>query len=47
MKDTLRVTQALLPNLRAGRAKLVAQMTSRMGSIEDNTSGGAYAYRTS
>ncbi len=41
----LRFTQALLPNLTQG-AK-VAMMTSRMGSIEDNTSGGSYGYRMS
>ncbi|EDX85241.1 oxidoreductase, short chain dehydrogenase/reductase family [Synechococcus sp. PCC 7335] len=45
------LTQALLPNLTAsvdskGGAK-VAIMTSRMGSIEDNTSGGTYGYRMS
>lgn len=43
----LRVTRALLPNLRAGGRKLVAHVTSKMGSIEDNTSGGAYPYRMS
>ena len=43
----MRVTQALLPNLRAGDLKKVAHLTSRMGSIEDNTSGGSYAYRSS
>ncbi len=43
----LRVTRALLPNLRLGRGRKVAQMTSKMGSIADNTSGGAYAYRMS
>ncbi len=43
----LRVTAALLPNLRAGERRLVANVTSRMGSIADNTSGGSYAYRTS
>jgi NAD(P)-dependent dehydrogenase (short-subunit alcohol dehydrogenase family) len=42
-----RVTQALLPNLRAGELKKVAHLTSRMGSIEDNSSGGSYAYRAS
>ncbi|MBE9061433.1 SDR family oxidoreductase [cf. Phormidesmis sp. LEGE 11477] len=47
----LALTQALLPNLTAsadsnGMAK-VAIMTSRMGSIEDNTSGGTYGYRMS
>ncbi|MEM9153843.1 MAG: SDR family oxidoreductase [Cyanobacteria bacterium P01_F01_bin.33] len=41
----LRVTQALLPNLKPG-SKLVL-MTSRMGSIEDNTSGSSYGYRMS
>ena len=35
---TLRLTQALLPNLSEG-SKLIL-MTSRMGSIGDNTSGG-------
>lgn len=43
----LRIARALLPNLSAGSERLVLQMTSRMGSIEDNTSGGAYAYRAS
>jgi NAD(P)-dependent dehydrogenase (short-subunit alcohol dehydrogenase family) len=41
----LRVTQALLPNLRAGSK--IALITSRMGSIDDNTSGGSYGYRMS
>ena len=41
----LRVTQALLPNL--GTGAKVAIMTSRMGSIEDNTSGNSYGYRMS
>ena len=41
----LRVTKALLPNLKEG-SKII-MMTSRMGSIEDNTSGGRYGYRMS
>lgn len=41
----LRLTAALLPYLSDG-AK-VAIMTSRMGSIADNTSGGSYGYRMS
>ncbi|HEY9600717.1 MAG TPA: SDR family oxidoreductase, partial [Allocoleopsis sp.] len=41
----LRVTHALLPNLKAG-SKIVL-MTSRMGSIADNTSGDYYGYRMS
>jgi NAD(P)-dependent dehydrogenase (short-subunit alcohol dehydrogenase family) len=43
----LRVTAALLPLLRRGREKRVAALTSRMGSIDDNRSGGSYAYRMS
>jgi NAD(P)-dependent dehydrogenase (short-subunit alcohol dehydrogenase family) len=43
----LRVTQALLPNLRAGEGKKVVNITSRMGSIEQTSGGGAYSYRTS
>jgi NAD(P)-dependent dehydrogenase (short-subunit alcohol dehydrogenase family) len=41
----LRVTAALLPNLKKGSK--VAIITSRMGSIEDNTSGSRYGYRMS
>jgi NAD(P)-dependent dehydrogenase (short-subunit alcohol dehydrogenase family) len=41
----LRLTEALLENLTKG-SKLVI-ITSRMGSIADNTSGGRYGYRMS
>lgn len=41
----LRVTAALLPNLHEGSK--VGIVTSRMGSIADNTSGGSYGYRMS
>ncbi len=41
----LRVTHALLGNLTSG-SKII-MMTSRMGSIDDNTSGGSYGYRMS
>jgi len=41
----LAFTQTLLTNLRAGSK--VAFITSRMGSITDNTSGGRYGYRMS
>ena len=41
----LRVTQVLLPRLKAGGK--VVMMTSRMGSIADNTSGSSYGYRMS
>lgn len=41
----LRVTTALLGNLSSGSK--VAIVTSRMGSIADNDSGGSYGYRMS
>ncbi len=41
----LRVTEALLDNLEEGSK--VANITSRMGSIADNDSGGRYGYRAS
>lgn len=41
----LLITHALLPNLRSGSK--VALITSRMGSVTDNTSGGRYGYRMS
>lgn len=41
----LRVTHKLAPCLR--RSSKVALITSRMGSIADNTSGGSYGYRMS
>lgn len=41
----LRVTEALLKNLKPG--SWVAMVTSLMGSIGDNSSGGSYGYRMS
>lgn len=41
----LRVTEALLPLL--GQGAKVANITSRMGSMADNDSGGRYGYRAS
>jgi len=43
----LHVVAAFLPLLRKGKNKVLAQITSKMGSIADNTSGGSYAYRVS
>lgn len=42
---SLRVSHSLIPSLRSG-AK-IALVTSRMGSIADNGSGGRYGYRMS
>jgi NAD(P)-dependent dehydrogenase (short-subunit alcohol dehydrogenase family) len=44
----IRVTRAFLDLLRAGdRPRRIVNMTSLMGSIDDNRSGDAYAYRMS
>ena len=43
----VRVTAALLPHLRRAPTRKVAHLSSGMGSITDNTSGGAYGYRMS
>ena len=41
----IRVTQSLIPALKDGSK--IAMITSRMGSIDDNDSGGSYGYRMS
>lgn len=41
----LRICEALLPNLQRGSK--IANITSRMGSMGDNDSGGRYGYRAS
>lgn len=43
----VKLTEALLPQLRLGKRRLVVSLSSLMGSIADNTSGGSIAYRTS
>jgi NAD(P)-dependent dehydrogenase (short-subunit alcohol dehydrogenase family) len=43
----LRLAQALLPNLRAGNRRLIASLSSQMGSIGGNDQGGYYGYRAS
>ena len=42
-----RLTRALLPNLRAGQGRLVVAISSGLGSIAENTTGGWVAYRAS
>lgn len=41
------ITKALLPTLKKSVQAKVVHITSRMGSISDNTGGGYYAYRAS
>ena len=40
------LTDALQPSLQNGQLKTVATLSSKMGSIDDNTSGGSYMYRS-
>jgi NAD(P)-dependent dehydrogenase (short-subunit alcohol dehydrogenase family) len=41
------LTESLKPLLKKAQHPLSLQITSQMGSINDNTSGGAYSYRAS
>lgn len=43
----MRVTKALLPNLKAAGDPTVVSISSGLGSIENNTGGGWYGYRES
>jgi len=43
----LHVAEQFIGNLESGARKLIVNITSRMGSIADNNSGGSYIYRTS
>jgi NAD(P)-dependent dehydrogenase (short-subunit alcohol dehydrogenase family) len=43
----IRVTRAFLPHLQGTKTRRIVHITSGMGSIADNTSGGAYGYRMS
>ena len=41
------LTQLLVDNFKGGQGRKLVFVTSKMGSIEDNTSGGSYIYRSS
>lgn len=43
----MKIAEVLLENLQVGEKKCLINITSRMGSIADNTSGGSYYYRSS
>lgn len=43
----LLLTQALLPNVLKSAQPRLGYVSSRVGSIADNSSGGSYAYRSS
>lgn len=43
----LRVAQCFAPHVAASKTKCIATLSSKMGSMADNTSGGSYIYRSS
>jgi NAD(P)-dependent dehydrogenase (short-subunit alcohol dehydrogenase family) len=43
----LRVSEAFIESVARSERKLIVTLTSGMGSIADNTSGGSFAYRSS
>lgn len=43
----LKLVEALYPNLQKGQLKKIACLSSKVGSMTDNTSGGGYIYRSS
>lgn len=43
----LKVTEAFTPHVANSQLKKVVTLSSKMGSLDDNTSGGSYIYRTS
>ncbi len=43
----LKLTELLVENLRMGQGRTLAFLSSKMGSMADNTSGGSYIYRSS
>lgn len=43
----LKMSEAFIEQLDMGTLKLIACLSSKMGSMDDNTSGGSYIYRSS
>ena len=43
----LKISEALVEQLRMGEQKIIACLSSKMGSMADNGSGGSYIYRSS
>ncbi|MGB7815015.1 MAG: SDR family oxidoreductase [Methylotenera sp.] len=44
---SLKMAEAFVQHITRGQLKKIATLTSKMGSIDDNTSGESYIYRTS
>jgi NAD(P)-dependent dehydrogenase (short-subunit alcohol dehydrogenase family) len=43
----LKMSELFIEQLSMGQSKIIACLSSKMGSMEDNTSGGSYIYRSS
>lgn len=43
----LKLSELMIGSIQSGRGKTIACISSKMGSMEDNTSGGSYIYRAS
>lgn len=43
----MKMAEAFIGNLELGQGKTIATVSSKMGSVADNTSGGGYLYRSS
>lgn len=43
----LKMAEAFMSNIAASELKKIATLSSKMGSLDDNTSGGSYIYRSS
>jgi NAD(P)-dependent dehydrogenase (short-subunit alcohol dehydrogenase family) len=43
----MKLSEALVDNVASSRGRIIASITSGMGSIADNSSGGHYVYRSS
>lgn len=43
----VKISEALVDNVAASELKVIATMSSKMGSMADNGSGGSYVYRSS
>jgi NAD(P)-dependent dehydrogenase (short-subunit alcohol dehydrogenase family) len=42
----MKMAEAFVPHVAASQLKKIVTLTSKMGSIDDNTSGGSYIYRS-
>lgn len=43
----MKMMESFVGNLESGQEKKIATLSSKMGSMDDNTSGGSYIYRSS